>query len=147
TAAYNMNDAGFFTKWLQDLKADQLKNGNVPVVIPNVREERYSGTAAWADAATIIPWNFYVAYGDKRLLEEQYDSMKAWVNFIETTSKNNLSTVGSSYGDWLFYTPVDDRYGKGAITDRNLIAQAFYVYSTQLMINAAGVLGKTEDAN
>ncbi|MFD1630274.1 family 78 glycoside hydrolase catalytic domain [Pseudopedobacter beijingensis] len=147
TAAYNMNVAGFFTKWLQDLKADQLKNGNVPVVIPNVREERYSGTAAWADAATIIPWNFYVAYGDKRLLEEQYDSMKAWVNFIETTSKNNLSTVGSSYGDWLFYTPVDDRYGKGAITDRNLIAQAFYVYSTQLMINAAEVLGKTEDAN
>ncbi len=145
TSTYNMNVAGFFTKWLKDLKADQLKNGNVPVVIPNVREERYSGTAAWADAATIIPWNFYVEYGDKRLLEEQYDSMKAWVNFIETTSKEYLSTVGSSYGDWLFYTPTDDRYGKGAITDRNLIAQAFYVYSTQLMLNSAEVLGLTED--
>lgn len=147
TAAYNMDVASFFTKWLKDLKADQHENGNVPVVIPNVRDKRFSGSAAWADAATIIPWNFYVEYGDKQLLEQQYASMKAWVNFIETTSKENLSTVGSSYGDWLFYTPTDDRYGKGAITDRNLIAQAFYVHSTQLMINAAEVLGETEDLN
>lgn len=147
TAAYNMNVASFFTKWLKDLQADQLKNGNVPVVIPNVREERYSGSAGWGDAATIIPWNFYVTYGDKRILEEQYESMKAWVNFIQTTSENHVSTVGGSYGDWLFYTPTDDRYGKGAITDRNLIAQAFYVYSTQLLLNAAEVLGKKEDVD
>jgi alpha-L-rhamnosidase len=147
TAAYNMDVASFFSKWLKDLKADQLKNGNVPVVIPNVREDRFSGSAAWADAATIIPWNFYVAFGDRRLLEDQYSSMKAWVGYIEQTSANHLSKVGSSYGDWLFYSPTDDRYGKGAITDKNLIAQAFYVHSTQLLLNAARTLGKTEDVD
>jgi alpha-L-rhamnosidase len=145
TAAYNMNVATFFTKWLNDLKADQLKDGNVPVVIPNVREERYSGSAAWADAATIVPWNFYVAFGDRRLLADQYNSMKAWVKYIQSTSVDHLSKVGSSYGDWLFYTPVDDRYGKGAITNRNLIGQAFYVHSVQLLLNAAKALGNQED--
>ena len=147
TAAFNMQVASFFSKWLKDLKADQLKNGNVPVVIPNVREERFSGSAAWADAATIIPWNFYVAFGDKRLLEDQYSSMRAWVGYIEQTSVSYLSKVGSSYGDWLFYSPTDDRYGKGAITNRNLIAQAYYAHSTQLLLNAAMVLGKTEDVD
>src|SRR5690606_25675660 len=114
TGAYNMNVAPFFTKWLKDLKVDQLKNGNVPVVIPNVREERFSGSAAWADAATIIPWNFFVNFGVRRVLADQYGSMKAWVGYIQSTAVNHLSKVGSSYGDWLFYTPVDDRYGKGA---------------------------------
>ena len=37
------------------------------------------GSTGWADAATIIPWNMYLAYGDKKILENQYSSMKAWV--------------------------------------------------------------------
>lgn len=145
TAAYNMNVAGFFTKWLQDLKADQHTNGNVPVVIPDVREPKNSGSAGWGDVATIIPWNFYQAYGDKKLLAGQYASMKAWVEYIRSVSKNNLWNSGPHYGDWLFYTMADDRDGKAAITDKFLIAQAFYAYSTQNLINAAKVLERETD--
>jgi alpha-L-rhamnosidase len=147
TAAFNRNVAGFFTKWLGDLKADQLENGNVPVVIPNVRDRRFSGSAGWSDAATIIPWDFYMAYGDKKLLADQYSSMKAWVDFMEKSSVNNLCTIVSSYGDWLFYSPDDDRAGRAAITDKSLITQAFYAYSTQLLINAATVLDNKKDIN
>ncbi|MDF3078373.1 MAG: alpha-L-rhamnosidase [Sphingobacteriaceae bacterium] len=145
TAAYNMNVAGFFTKWLQDLKADQHENGNVPVVIPDVREKKNAGSAGWGDVATIIPWNFYQAYGDKELLANQYGSMKKWVDYIRSISKDNLWNSGPHYGDWLFYTMADDRDGKAAITDKFYIAQAFYAYSTQNLINAATVLGKQED--
>ncbi len=147
TATYNMDVSGFFAKWLKDLQVDQLENGNVPVVIPNVRDKRFSGSAGWADAATIIPWHFYLAYADKRMLEGQYNSMKAWVEFIRQSSREHLSTVGSAYGDWLFYSLNDDRYGKSALTDRNMIAQVFYASSTQNLINAAKVLGKEEDAS
>ncbi|RYE13777.1 MAG: alpha-L-rhamnosidase, partial [Sphingobacteriaceae bacterium] len=145
TAAYNMNVAGFFTKWLQDLKADQHENGNVPVVIPDVREKKNAGSAGWGDVSTIIPWNFYVAYGDKQLLAGQYNSMKAWVEYIRSISKNNLWNSGPHYGDWLFYTMADDRDGKAAITDKFFIAQAFYACSTQNLINAARVLGNDAD--
>ena len=34
TAAYNMDVAAFFTKWLQDLEADQSNQGAVPFVVP-----------------------------------------------------------------------------------------------------------------
>ena len=146
TAAYNMNVALFFTKWLQDVKADQYDNGRVPAVIPARNKWTNDGSAGWADAATIIPWDFYALYGDKRLLEQQYSSMKAWVDYIRSISKDNLWNSGGHYGDWLFYTMDNDRDGKAAVTDKFLIAQAFYAASTQNVINAASVLGKTEDA-
>jgi alpha-L-rhamnosidase len=145
TAAYNMDVSGFFTKWLQDLKADQHTDGNVPVVIPDVRKPQNAGSAGWGDVATIIPWNFYQAYGDKKLLAGQYASMKAWVEYIRSISENNLWNSGPHYGDWLFYTMADDRDGKAAITDKFLIAQAFYAYSTQNLINAAKVLEREND--
>lgn len=145
TAAYNMDVAGFFTKWLKDVQADQQPNGLIPHVIPNVLGPKDGASAGWADVATIIPWDMYVAYGDKRLLEVQYESMKKWVGFISTTAKNNLWNTGFHFGDWLFYRPDDDNDGRAAVTDKYLIAQAFYAHSTQLLINAAQVLGKQED--
>jgi len=77
TATFNMDVHNFFVKWLKDVEADQI-DGSVPFVVPNVLGPNASGSAGWADAATIIPWNMYLAYGDKKILEDQYGSMKAW---------------------------------------------------------------------
>lgn len=147
TAAYNMDVAGFFSKWLRDLAADQLSDGSVPHVIPNVLGANDGGSAGWADAATIIPWDMYVAYGDKRLLEVQYESMKMWVGYMTAKAKDHLWNTGFHFGDWLFYRPDDDNDGRAAVTDKYLIAQTFYAHSTQLLINAARVLGKEEDVD
>ncbi len=147
TAAFNYNVHNFFTKWLRDVEADQLPNGSVPFVIPNVLGQNSSGSAGWADVATIIPWNLYLVYGDKRILETQYASMKNWVNFMEGKSVNDLWNTGFHFGDWLFYRPFDDNDGRAAVTDKYLIAQSFYAHSTQLLINAAQVLGKTDDVS
>lgn len=147
TAAYNMDVSGFFTKWLKDVQADQLPNGSVPFVVPNVLDAGSSGSAGWADVATIIPWDLYVAYGDKGILETQYESMKNWVGFISSKSKNDLWNTGFHFGDWLFYRPDDDNDGRAAVTDKYMIAQTFYAHSLQLLLNAAKVLGKTEDVN
>lgn len=147
TAAFNYNVHNFFTKWLRDVEADQLPNGSVPFVIPNVLGQNSAGSAGWADVATIIPWNLYLVYGDKRILETQYASMKNWVNFMEGKSVNDLWNTGFHFGDWLFYRPFDDNDGRAAVTDKYLIAQSFYAHSTQLLINAAQVLGKTDDVS
>ncbi|SES18530.1 glycoside hydrolase family 78 protein [Pedobacter rhizosphaerae] len=145
TAAYNMDVAAFFTKWMKDVSADQLPNGSVPFVVPNVLNARDAGSAGWADVATIIPWNMYIAYGDKGILENQYGSMKKWVDYISSVAQNNLWNSGFHFGDWLFYRPNDDNDGRAAVTDKYMIAQTFYAYSTQLLINAAHVLGKAEE--
>ena len=143
TATFNFNVNDFFAKWLQDVAADQEK-GVVPFVIPNVLGSATS-SAGWADVATIAPWNMYLAYGDTRLLSNQYSSMKAYVESIRRIAKNNLWNTGFHFGDWLFYRPFDDNDGRSAVTDKYLIAQCFYAHSTQLLINAAHVLGNQKD--
>jgi len=149
TASFNMNVHNFFAKWLKDVAADQYIDGSVPHVIPNVIAQGSKtgpgGSTGWADVATIIPWNMYLAYGDKRILEDQYSSMKAWVDYMQHQSKNNLWNTGNDFGDWLFYSVNDDTDGSSAITNKYLISQCFYAFSTQLLINAANVLGKPDD--
>ncbi|MEO6733831.1 MAG: family 78 glycoside hydrolase catalytic domain [Ferruginibacter sp.] len=145
TASFNMNVNNFFAKWLKDVSADQLPSGKVPDVIPNVLNYPNGGATGWSDVATVVPWNMYLAYGDKRLLEEQYPSMKGWVTFMTDSSKNYLWNKGFHYGDWLSYMKDNDLFGQSAITDKYLIAQCFYAHSTQLLIKTAKVLGKTED--
>lgn len=144
TATFNFDVHNFFAKWLKDVEADQI-DGSVPFVVPNVLGKGAAGSAGWADAATIIPWNMYLAYGDKRILEDQYNSMKAWVGFMERNSTNYLWNKGFHFGDWLFYRPFDDNDGRSAVTDKYLIAQCFFAHSTELVIKTANVLGKQDD--
>jgi alpha-L-rhamnosidase len=144
TATFNMDVAGFFTKWLKDLSADQHKDGAVPYVVPNVLDSVSAAASGWSDVATIAPWNIYLAYGDKQVLQQQYESMKAWVGYIQLHSRNYLWDTGNHFGDWLFYAGTNYEDG-AALTDKNLIAQAFYAHSTQLLINAAKILGRNDD--
>ena len=147
TAAFNMQVNNFFAKWLKDVAADQSADGRVHHVVPNVLHQNDGGSAGWADAATVIPWNMYLAYGDKKILEQQYASMKAWVGFMQKNSTGYLWNKGFHFGDWLFYRPDDDNMGRAAVTEKYLIAQCFFANSTQLLIYAANVLGKKEDVN
>jgi alpha-L-rhamnosidase len=146
TASFNFGVNNFFAKWLRDVEADQLPSGGVPFVVPNVLGPGAIAATGWADVATIIPWNMYLAYGDKKILENQYSSMAAWVGYMEKASKNYLWNTGFHFGDWLFYRPFDDNDGRSAVTDKYMIAQCFFANSVQIMINTAKVLGKNEDA-
>lgn len=151
TAAFLHNIAPFFTKWLRDLESEQSGEGDVPFVIPNVLDddELSSGeeglsSAAWGDAAVICPWTLYQNYGDLRILAEQYDSMKAWVEYIRGQGKNEyLWETGFHLGDWLALDSKPDSYA-GA-TDRYFIASVFYAYSVSLLQKAAKALNKSED--
>jgi len=156
TAAYNFNTALFFTKWLKDLSADQGENGEVPYVVPDalIREDgKIPCSAAWGDAAVIIPWTMFRIYGDKRILENQYSSMKAWVDYLAKQAGDGyLWNNGSHFGDWLgldmeqYYTyqKFSTRSASGA-TDIHYIATAFFAYSTELLIKTAAELGKNDD--
>ncbi|MBE9583122.1 glycoside hydrolase family 78 protein [Mucilaginibacter sp. JRF] len=146
TAAYNYNVKNFFSKWLKDVAADQREDGAIPYVVPHVLGGGDFGSAGWGDVSTIIPWEMYEIYGDKQVLVDQYESMKKWVGYMEGhINKDDLYRYGSHFGDWLSYRPGNDD-GTEAVTDKYQIAQCFFAYSTQLLINAANVLGKTEDA-
>ncbi len=149
TAAFNMDVAGFFTKWLGDLSADQKPNGSIPFVIPDVLSRGSSGgggATGWADAGVVIPWTLYLTYGDTRILETQYASMEAWVRYMQDRAGDDLIWDGDfHFGDWLAYSTNRSDY-PGATTDKDLIATAYFAYSTGLLQRIAAVLGKEEDA-
>jgi alpha-L-rhamnosidase len=144
TAAFNRQVNNFFAKWLQDVAADQFVSGAVPHVVPNVLGKNDGGSAGWSDVSTIMPWTMYLVYGDKKILTDQYASMKAWVGYMEHNSDNYSWNKGGHFGDWLSYYP-EGHGERAAITDQYLIAQAFFAHSVQLVIEAAKVLGQEKD--
>jgi alpha-L-rhamnosidase len=152
TAAFNTDVAGFFTRWLGDLAADQLPSGAVPHVIPDVLsspERPEAGAAGWADAAVRIPWELYLAYGDERILARQYESMSRWVDYMRRRAGDDAVWDGDThFGDWLAYASDPGRAPgyPGATTGTDFIATAFLARSTELLRRSASVLGKREDA-
>lgn len=139
TASLNFDVERFFKKWLRDLAADQGRDGCVPHVVPNIFDDM-GGSSAWSDAAVICPWEIYRTYGDKKILEDQFDSMKAWIDWMRERSENGKRSGGSRFGDWLGLDSPEGSY-KGA-TPEDLIATAYYKYSTELFIKAAHALGR-----
>lgn len=103
TAAYNMNVAGFFRKFMYDASCEQAKReGWVPFVVPAVCFNNQV-SAAWSDAAAVVPWNLYQMYGDKAMLREQYDGMRAWVDYVfsqdEAGGGTRLYTADNHFED------------------------------------------------
>ena len=142
-----MDTQAFFSKYIYDLNEEQKKmNGAVPFVVPQIGFQNQC-SAAWGEAATVIPWTLYKMYGDKELLRTQYDGMKAWVDYIsrrdQENGDNRLWDSDNHFGDWLSLDSKDGDPTGG--TDMVLIATAFYYYSTILTVRAAEVLGEKED--
>ena len=143
TATINYNTKKFFTKWLRDVSAEQEDNGAVWGIVPQClgagAVTRIS--AAWGDVATTIPWELYLAYGDKELLRSHLPMMKKWVEYMHSTGPSEyLWLTGYHYGDWLAMDAGEDSY-VGA-TSCDLIASAFFAHSTSLVIKAGRALGE-----
>ena len=148
TACTNFDAERFFDKWLNDVAADQHADGFVGSVIPDVLtkvNDRGTASAAWGDAAVIVPWEVYLAYGNEALLRRQFPCMCKWVDYIGTiTTTTDLWTGCWHYADWLGLDAPSGSY-KGSSRE-DFIASAFYAYSTALVIKAGKVLGKDVSA-
>ena len=144
TAAFNRNTALFYTKWMRDVAAESSLEKGVPHVVPDILES-YS-SSAWSDVAVIVPWVVYQIYGDKGILKENWKCMHEWVDYIKNNcEENGLWQSGFQYGDWLALDKEESADRTGA-TDKYMIANAYYLYVTELVKKTAEVLGKAEEA-
>lgn len=133
-ASYNAQVQGFYHKWMRDMRDGQLENGAYPNVAPFNWVEH--GSCAWADAGIILPWNVYVMYGDKKIIEENYESMVRYMDWLATQKEGTYEYLGSDtrYGDWLAFEDTDKRY----------ISVAHYGYMADIMSRMSGALSETE---
>ena len=147
TAAFLYSSTGVLQSWLQDVAAEQRVSGTVPNFVPWIEcGFPAEPSAAWGDAAVIVPWTIYERLGDTGILETQYESMRAWVDQVESlASANGLWSEGFQLGDWLDPSAPPENPGDSR-TDKYLVSSAYQAHSTRLFARTAAVLGRTEDA-
>jgi alpha-L-rhamnosidase len=131
TATYNMQTLSFLSKWLTDLRDTQSKEGAFSEIAPTLQGIGVA-TPGWGDAGVSVPWVLYKRYGDRRVLEQNFDAMERWIAYLERDSHGYLRP-GVGYGDWL---NVNEE------TPKDLIATAFFADSACTVAKVARVLGK-----
>ena len=147
TASFLYDSAGFLQSWLADLAAEQTEaDGIAPFFIPNILAVPVSPSAAWGDAAVVVPWVLYQRFGDAGILETQFDSMCAWVDVVEAAAgPGRLWEHGIQWGDWLDPKAPPDKPGD-ARTAPYIVATAYFARSADLLARSAAVLGRTSEA-
>lgn len=138
TASRNADVAAFFARWLRDVVDAQDEDGAFRDVAPQIAMHR-EAAPAWGDAGVIIPWHLWRTYGDRRVLAECFDAMVAWVGHIRRHNPDLRwrHRTGNSYGDWL---QID------VTTPRDVLSTAYFARSTQIVAQAAEVLGRHDVA-
>jgi alpha-L-rhamnosidase len=173
TAAFLYDVAGFSTKWLRDLAAEQHPDGLVLHCVPETMSTEGltkvgapHGSAGWGDAAVIVPWETYRAYGDADILAEQWPSMTAWVEYAARAAREGrhpqriaarpdpapheefLWDTGFHWGEWL----EPDEWEPTIIStlakaDHGAVATAYLHYSSSLLARIASILGRPADVD
>ena len=140
TALFNYGCGGFWKSWLGSMRDDQLPDGRIPNVIPDV--EHGGGSPGWVEAATIIPWEVYVRTGDTNVLADNFAMMERLVGWYRSKAVDGRISAMGGFGDWL------QPYAKKTTGDapEPLLANAYSAHDAQILADAAAVLGRTADA-
>jgi len=171
TAAFLFDVAGFSAKWLRDVAADQWPDGTVSNISPTARAEGrnspiafLNGSAGWGDAAIIVPWELYRAYGDVTILQEMWPTMVAWLDRAEriagtqrhpdravrrpqaASHEKYLWDSGFHWGEWLEPGGDPGEIATFAAADKGDVATAYFAHSAGLMAQIADMLGREADA-
>ncbi len=138
-AVHNFDMAGFYTKWLRDMRDAQDTDGSIPDVVPMYWPTAYADPA-WGTACLIIPWTVYQYYGDQRILETNYALMRAYVDHLTVLAQDDVLRY-SKFGDW-----CPPWHIQSPDTPMELVSQWYYYHDTRLLARIAGILGNTGDA-
>ncbi len=136
TATYVSNANQFLTRHMYAMRDVQAPSGRFADIAP---VGGGFGGVLWGSAGIVVPWETYLQYGDRGLLERHYPAMVAYVAYLAGTVDPKSGLVGDAVlGDWL--GPQNDALGSP------YLANAYFAYNLGIMARVAGVLGKAEDA-
>lgn len=139
TALYNMNSARFLEGFQDILVDSQISYGDgefFQTVSPSARYTAGAAHSGWSDVGVIIPWTVWQMTGDDTIIENNYDAMDTYMDYIFDLTGTAYRGPGSQYGDWLAFQG----------TSSELISDLYYAYDAQLMAQMANEIGNTPDA-
>ncbi|HKS97852.1 MAG TPA: family 78 glycoside hydrolase catalytic domain [Terriglobia bacterium] len=133
-AIMNFNMAAFYTNFIRDIHDEQGEDGSVTDTVPSRYGSR-PADPAWGTAYPQLVWYMWKYYGDKRVVEENYDGVKRYVEFLRSRAQNNILSY-SYYGDWVSIVQTPGAF----------VSAAYYYYDVELLSRMAAALGHSEDA-
>lgn len=176
TMCFNRGADAFLTSWMANVRADQLESGAIPDIVPDLAAYKSFLTKAfgtetscgWGDAVLMVPLAVYKAYGDRRILEENYGAMKKWLAYIQDRCENHhpedyeswdtarkersryLWNTDFHFGEWLIPSVVLGNPDGAAMNDTayatmHVVAPAYGALSAKVMAEIAGILGNVSD--
>jgi alpha-L-rhamnosidase len=115
TGAFFANTLTFFHKWMRDMRDSQGELGGFPGVAPYAQYGNEKMRLGWADAGIIVPWTIWKQFGDKQIVDENWESMNLFMNHIYETKYNHQSLTSENgnyqWADWLSYEPLESSGG------------------------------------
>lgn len=147
TAIFNMDMEAFYKKWFRDIRDEQTEEGRFPNYAPYVTQSlRYYDAPGWADAGVIIPWKAYLNYGDKEILNSNFEAMCKFIDRIYTSNPSliRINEVGQNYGDWLNGNSIKsaDYPKEGGAVPKDVFSTAYFAHSTDILAKACSILNK-----
>jgi len=159
TGLFNFDTGGLYNRWATNWRdAQDPQSGDLPYTAPNYPDQG-GGGPMWSDFVVTMPWQVYLNYGDKGILETNYPMIQRWLAFADSKTRDNIlepyNSIGMSIpkwnylGDWV--TPQQTEQGAGNDPSRDPVAARFinnahYLYTLQLAAKIAAILDKPADA-
>ncbi len=141
---YVLNVAPFYASFMGEIRVDQRADGNISdagSIWP-----LYLACAIWPSVITVTPDWYYRFYGDRRILEENYATMKRWLLFLEKTRLQADGTIGrDGFGDWVDAYSMNDRGGDNGATPVDMMQTAYFCHNCRILARTAELLGRPED--
>lgn len=135
TGLYSFDGITVYEKWLADHRDEQQPNGVLPAIIPTSGwGYTWANGPDWTSTIAIIPWNIYLFYGDSKLLADNYDNIRRYVDHITDISPNGLTDWG--LGDWV---PVK------SVAPKELTSSIYYFVDVTILAKASKILGHETD--
>lgn len=135
TGLYNFDAITVYEKWLDDHRDEQQPNGVLPSIIPTGGWGYEWGNGPdWTSTIAIIPWNVYLFTGDTKILKDNYDNIKRYVNYITGKYPTGLTNWG--LGDW---APLKSK------SPVELTSSVYYYADALILAKTANLLNKRDD--
>ena len=136
-AMYNFDNIACYEKWLADLRDAQLPDGNLPGIVPTGGwGYQWGNGPAWDSALVLIPWMSYIYKGDKKILEDNYDAMKLYIDYMVSRADSRFLLV-HGLSDWV---PIKTG------TSAEVTSTGYWLGDVKIVQRAAEILGKSDDA-
>ena len=159
TGTFFANTDMFFHKWMRDMRDSQNSQGGFPGVAPVGQYGNEKMRVGWADAGIIVPWTVWKQFGDKDIINENWEAMDRYMKHVFETKYDHdkLSAENTNYqwADWLSYEPLESCSGKawgkdGLLPEAkaywNYLSASYWAIDAHMMGDMASASGRDSDS-